>query len=71
MEDTNMEIFMLSDGTRLSYDRGARILDLERENEYLRRNQKKPDDDNDWFSMFLKLAVVVAIIIGIFKFATF
>ena len=66
-----MEILMLSDGTRLSYDRGARILDLERENEYLRRNQKKPDDDNDPFIVFLKLAIVIIVIIGIFKFSTF
>ena len=64
-----MEIFMLSEGGPSYHDRGARILDLEAENEYLRRNQKKPDDDDDWFSMFLKLAVVAAVIVGIIKFA--
>lgn len=64
-----MEIFALFEGDPVTYDRGARILDLERENEYLRRNQgKKPDDDDDWFMIFLKFAVVISIIIGLYKF---
>ena len=63
-----MEIFALSEGDPVNYDRGARILDLERENEYLRRNQgKKPDDD--WFMIFLKFAIVILVTIGLYKFA--
>ena len=61
-----MEIFMFSElgGGR------SRIFYLDEKNEHIRNDQKKPDD-NDPFVMFLKLAVVVTIIIGIFKFATF
>ena len=64
-----MEIFALSEGDPVNYDRGARILDLERENEYLRRNQgKKPDDDDDWFMFFIKVAIVAFVIAGFHKF---
>ena len=61
-----MEIFMFSElgGGR------SRIFYLDEKNEHTRKDQKKPDD-NDPFVMLLKLAVVVTIIIGIFKFATF
>lgn len=62
-----MEIFMFSelDGGR------SRIFYLDEKNEHMRKDQKKPDDDNDPFVVFLKLAIVIIVIIGIFKFATF
>lgn len=62
-----MEIFMFSelDGGR------SRIFYLDEKNEHVRKDQKKPDDDNDPFVVFLKLAIVIIVIIGIFKFATF
>ncbi len=60
-----MEIFMFSElgGGR------SRIFYLDEKNEHMRKDQKKPDDD-DPFVVFLKLAIVVIVIIGIFKFAT-
>ena len=62
-----MEIFMFSElgGGR------SRIFYLDEKNEHMRKDQKKPDDDNDPFIVFLKLAIVIIVIIGIFKFATF
>ena len=62
-----MEIFMFSElgGGR------SRIFYLDEENEHMRKYQKKPDNDNDPFIVFLKLAIVIIVIIGIFKFATF
>ena len=61
-----MEIFMFSElgGGR------SRIFYLGEKNEHMRKDQKKPDD-NDPFVIFLKLAIVIIVIIGIFKFATF
>ena len=62
-----MEIFMFSElgGGR------SRIFYLDEKNEHMRKNQMKPDDDNFLFIVFLKLAIVIIVIIGIFKFATF
>ena len=48
----------------------SRIFYLDEKNEYIRKDQKKPDD-NDPFVIFLKLAIVIIVIIGIFKFVTF
>ena len=61
-----MEIFMFSElgGGR------SRIFYLDEKNEHIRKDQKKPDD-NDPFVIFLKLAIVIIVIIGIFKFVTF
>ena len=61
-----MEIFMFSElgGGR------SRIFYLDEKNEHMRKDQKKPDD-NDPFIIFLKLAIVIIVIIGIFKFVTF
>ena len=61
-----MEIFMFSElgGGR------SRIFYLDEKNEHIRKNQKKPDD-NDPFVIFVKLAIVIIVIIGIFKFITF
>ena len=49
----------------------SRIFYLDEKNEHMRKNQKKPDDDDDPFVVFLKLSIVIIVIIGIFKFATF
>ena len=61
-----MEIFMFSElgGGR------SRIFYLDEKNEHMKKDQKKPDDD-DPFVVFLKLSIVIIVIIGIFKFATF
>ena len=61
-----MEIFMFSElgGGR------SRIFYLDEKNEHMKKDQKKPDD-NDPFVIFLKLSIVIIVIIGIFKFATF
>lgn len=48
----------------------SRIFYLDEKNEHMRKDQKKPDDD-DPFVVFLKLSIVIIVIIGIFKFATF
>ena len=61
-----MEIFMFSElgGGR------SRIFYLDEKNEHTRKDQKKPDD-NDPFVIFLKIAIVIIVIIGIFKSVTF
>ena len=61
-----MEIFMFSElgGGR------SRIFYLDEKNEYMKKDQKKLVDD-DPFVVFLKLSIVIIVIIGIFKFATF
>jgi hypothetical protein len=61
-----MDVYMLSEGGPCNYDRGARILDLESENEYLRKKlNKKNNNNDDWFK-FIVLIFMVAISIKVF-----
>lgn len=56
---------MLSEGGPCNYDRGARILHLESENEYLRKklNDNNNNNGDDWF---IVLIFMVAISIKVF-----
>ena len=61
-------VFMLSEGGPCNYDRGARILNLREENEYLKKQLKNSNNnknDDDWFMILLKLIVLIAAGIGI------
>lgn len=61
------DVFMLYEGDPCNYDRGARILDLQEENEYLRKQMRnnKNNDDDDWFMTLLKIIVLIAGCLGI------
>lgn len=55
------DVFMLYEGDPCSYDRGARILDLQEENEYLRKQMRNnKNDDDDWFMTLLKIIVIIS-----------
>ena len=61
-----MNIFMLSEGGPCSYDRGARILDLEAENEYLRKKCKKNNGGDDGWFKFIVILFMIIITIKVF-----